>query len=191
MYLFLQNWPFLISMLNFTRVRTDYHWFLERIKTAQNLDSWKDHLPTKKNIRFLKKKTYLAIYLIWPPPCNSDHQDYYMFSRGFLLTFTFHCYREGAISKPYISFVFFWEAVVCWADVFVFCFVLASFHPWKLTFNQKNHPFAKEIIFHPPPQLWFNMWIFVWVFWAFVFCWCGKWWGFIMGILDGPFSGNA
>ncbi len=37
--------------------------------------------------------------LIWPPPCNSDHQDYYMFSRGFLLTFTLHCYREGAISK--------------------------------------------------------------------------------------------
>ena len=36
-----------------------------------------------------------------PPPSNSDHKDYYMFSRGFLLTFTFHCYREGAISKVY------------------------------------------------------------------------------------------
>ena len=45
-----------------------------------------------------------AISLIWPPPCNSDHQGYYMFSRGFLLTFTFHCYREGAISKLYLSF---------------------------------------------------------------------------------------
>ena len=45
---------------------------------------------------------YIYIYLIWPPPCNSDHQDYYMFSRGFLLTFTFHCYREGAISNIYI-----------------------------------------------------------------------------------------
>ena len=43
----------------------------------------------------------MIIHLIWPPPCNSDHQDYYMFSRGFLLTFTFHCYREGAISKSY------------------------------------------------------------------------------------------
>ena len=27
-----------------------------------------------------------------------------MFSRGFLLTFTFHCYREGAISKIYPLF---------------------------------------------------------------------------------------
>ena len=43
----------------------------------------------------------MVIYLIWPPPCNSDHQDYDMFSRGFLLTLTFHCYREGAISKLY------------------------------------------------------------------------------------------
>ena len=43
------------------------------------------------------------ISLIWPP-CNSEHQDYYMFSRGFLLTFTFHCYREGAISNPFLSF---------------------------------------------------------------------------------------
>ena len=42
--------------------------------------------------------------LVWPPPCNSDHQDYYMFSRGFLLTFTFHCYREGAISYVYVTF---------------------------------------------------------------------------------------
>ena len=41
-----------------------------------------------------------------PPPCNSDHQDYYMFSRGFLLTFTFHCYREGAIPNYiYINMV--------------------------------------------------------------------------------------
>ena len=37
--------------------------------------------------------------LVWPPPCTSDHQHYYMFSKGFLLTFTFHCYREGAISN--------------------------------------------------------------------------------------------
>ena len=44
--------------------------------------------------------------LIWPPdaPCNSEHQDYYMFSRGFLLTFTFHCYMEGAISNIYLFF---------------------------------------------------------------------------------------
>ncbi len=41
----------------------------------------------------------MVMILVWPPPCNSDHQDYYMFSRGFLLTFTFHWYREGAISK--------------------------------------------------------------------------------------------
>ena len=50
----------------------------------------------------LMKKSLLFFVdsnLVWPPPCNSDHQDYYMFSRGFLLTFTFHCYREGAISK--------------------------------------------------------------------------------------------
>ena len=33
--------------------------------------------------------------------CNSDRQDYYMFSKGFLLSFTFHCYREGAISELY------------------------------------------------------------------------------------------
>ena len=39
---------------------------------------------------------------VWPPPCNSDHQDHYMFSTGFLLTFTFHCYREGAISKVHL-----------------------------------------------------------------------------------------
>ena len=41
----------------------------------------------------------IIISLIWPPPCNSDHQNYYIFSGGFLLTFTFHCYREVAISK--------------------------------------------------------------------------------------------
>ena len=28
---------------------------------------------------------YICIYWVWPPPSN----------RGFLLTFTFHCYREG------------------------------------------------------------------------------------------------
>ncbi len=41
----------------------------------------------------------IDIVLIWPPPCNSDHQDLYVISRGFLLTFMYHCYREGAISK--------------------------------------------------------------------------------------------
>ncbi len=50
------------------------------------------------------RKLRVPIPLIWPPPCNSDHQDYYMFSRGFLLTFTFHCYREGAISNQYLLF---------------------------------------------------------------------------------------
>ncbi len=25
---------------------------------------------------------YRYISLVWPPPCNSDHQDYYMFGRG-------------------------------------------------------------------------------------------------------------
>ena len=38
-----------------------------------------------------------CITLVWPPPCNSHHQDFSILSRGFLLTFTFHCYREGAI----------------------------------------------------------------------------------------------
>ena len=45
---------------------------------------------------------YIYIYWVLPPPSNSDHKDYYMFSRGFLLTFTFHCYREGVISNIYI-----------------------------------------------------------------------------------------
>ena len=45
---------------------------------------------------------YIYIYLVWPPPCTSHHQDFSIFSRGFLLTFTFHCYREGAISNIYI-----------------------------------------------------------------------------------------
>ena len=44
------------------------------------------------------------IHLVWPPSCNSDHKDYYMFSRGFLLTFTFHRYREGATCKIYILY---------------------------------------------------------------------------------------
>ena len=48
--------------------------------------------------------TFCNIGLVWPPPCNSDHQDYYMFSRGFLLTFTFHCYKEGAVSKISVCF---------------------------------------------------------------------------------------
>ena len=39
------------------------------------------------------------MFWVLPPPSNSDHKDYYMFSRGFVLTFTFHCYREGAISN--------------------------------------------------------------------------------------------
>ena len=50
----------------------------------------------------------LYIHLVWPPPCNSDHQDYYMFSRGFLLTFTFNCYREGDISNSYMNFSSSW-----------------------------------------------------------------------------------
>ncbi len=50
-------------------------------------------------VETLQKK--LCIYWVLPPPSNSDHKDYYMFSRGFLLTFTFHCYREGAISNVY------------------------------------------------------------------------------------------
>ena len=54
-----------------------------------------DSLPTKMFI----------IPWVLPPPSNSDHKDYYMFSRGFLLTFTFHCYREGAISKLYLFLV--------------------------------------------------------------------------------------
>ncbi len=42
-----------------------------------------------------------GICLIWPPACNSDHQDYYMFSRGFLLTFIYHCYWKGGQPKVY------------------------------------------------------------------------------------------
>ena len=53
------------------------------------------------HLDLLSKLFHWNISLIWPPPCNSDHQDYYMFSRGFLLTFTFRCYREGAIPKAY------------------------------------------------------------------------------------------
>ena len=49
----------------------------------------------------LGRTTLGGIPWVLPPPSNSDHKDYYMFSRGFLLTFTFHCYREGAISKVY------------------------------------------------------------------------------------------
>ena len=41
----------------------------------------------------------IMIALIWPRPCNSDHQDYYMFRRRFLLTFIFHYYWEGATPK--------------------------------------------------------------------------------------------
>ena len=55
------------------------------------------HFPPNQN-----KSMYIYIYLVWPPPCTSHHQDFSIFSRGFLLTFTFHCYREGAISNIYI-----------------------------------------------------------------------------------------
>ena len=53
----------------------------------------------KETLFFCWFLNFDGISLIWPSPCNSDHQDYYMFSRGFLFIFTFHCYREGAISK--------------------------------------------------------------------------------------------
>ena len=36
---------------------------------------------------------------MWPPPSNSDQQDYYIFSRGFLSTFIYHCYWRGPHSK--------------------------------------------------------------------------------------------
>ena len=39
---------------------------------------------------------------MWHPPSNSDHQDYYIFSRGFLSTFICHCYWEGATPNGYI-----------------------------------------------------------------------------------------
>ena len=39
-------------------------------------------------------------YLVWPPPYLQWPPGWhYIFSRGFLLTLTFHCYSEGAISK--------------------------------------------------------------------------------------------
>ena len=52
-----------------------------------------------QNQKNIQVKQYSGVILVWPPPCNSDHQDHYIFSREILLTFTFHCYREGAISQ--------------------------------------------------------------------------------------------
>ena len=43
-----------------------------------------------------------AIYWVWPPPSSSDHQNYYIFSRGSLQTFISHCY------KPYKSIASWW-----------------------------------------------------------------------------------
>ena len=48
----------------------------------------------------------VTISWVVPLPSNSDHQDYYMFSREslYINLHFFHCYREGAISKPYQNF---------------------------------------------------------------------------------------
>ena len=42
---------------------------------------------------------------MWPPHSNSDHQDYYIFSRGSLYTFIYYCYCEGGHIQniPYIK----------------------------------------------------------------------------------------
>ena len=38
---------------------------------------------------------YIRTYWGAPPPNSNYHHDYYIFSRGSLLTFTCHCYWEG------------------------------------------------------------------------------------------------
>ncbi len=83
------SFPLVIS----TQQSTSLHMHFHRRASESSLwiNSW------------LFKKRIIYWNLIWPPPCNSDHQDYDMFSRGFLLTLTFHCYREGAISNIEIS----------------------------------------------------------------------------------------
>ncbi len=74
--------------------------------------------------------------MIWPPPYNSDHQDYYMFSRGFLLTFTFHCYREGAIPKLYVH-------------------ISLHIDPWYFQTTTRNHPLISpcNFVFSPTTRL--------------------------------------
>ena len=48
-----------------------------------------------------------------------------MFSRGFLLTFTFHCYREGAISNIYLLIVCLLYYVYTCPSAYLFvCFFL-------------------------------------------------------------------
>ena len=49
-----------------------------------------------------KKKNSTTIYIkyvyshcVWPPLNNSDHQEYYMFSRESLQAFMYHCYWKG------------------------------------------------------------------------------------------------
>ena len=49
------------------------------------------------------KKQFKVSHIPWvvPLPSNRNHQDYYIFSRGFLKTFICHCYWEGG--QPNIS----------------------------------------------------------------------------------------
>ena len=86
-----------------------------------------------------------GMILIWPPPCNSDHQDYYMFSRGFLLTFTFHCYREGAIPKGWWSMLL--PTLSGWWWPFLGCFFLCVFSEkiGKMMCNNWNVEVVHEV----------------------------------------------
>ena len=68
---------------------------------------------------FLKKLPPWVFVWYGPLPATVTTRIIDMFSRGFLLTFTFHCYKEGAISKVFVlericsrfaAVFFFWSA---------------------------------------------------------------------------------
>ena len=48
----------------------------------------------KKNSTTIYIK-YVYSHCVWPPLNNSDHQEYYMFSRESLQAFMYHCYWKG------------------------------------------------------------------------------------------------
>lgn len=65
--------------------------------------------------------TYVYSHCLWPPLSNSDHQEYYMFSRESLQAFMHHCYWEGPhpiYTRGVLPF-FFWKNCICFNPTWV------------------------------------------------------------------------
>lgn len=65
--------------------------------------------------------TYVYSHCLWPPLSNSDHQEYYMFSRESLQAFMHHCYWEGPhpiYTRGVLPF-FFWKNCICFNPTWI------------------------------------------------------------------------